>query len=166
MNRLRLLLLLAAPLPVLFPAGCQSAKPLEKPPLIARLFLEVRPGEPGVPLQLPVSKVSIVVGAKPVFVEYDVRNAEVARVDLGHCLLLQFSPAAVRDLYRLSVANVGRRLVLALNDAPVGTHRIERAMTDGEVLVFVEKPDADLPAIVEQLKQTSAAIAAAAKTSG
>ncbi len=165
MNRLRVLLL-AAPLLILVPAGCQSAKHLEGPPLVARLFLEVQPGEPGVPVQLPVSKVSIVVGAKPVFVEYDLRNAEVARVDLGRCLLLRFSPAAARDLYRLSAANVGRRLVLALNDAPVGTHRIEQATPDGEVLVFVERPDADLPVIVERLKQTSAAIAAAAKKSG
>jgi hypothetical protein len=155
---LTLLLMLALP-------GCQSAKPPDYQPLVARFFLESRPGETGVPLQLPVSGVSITVGAKPVFVEYDIRNAELAKVDLGPCLLLQLTPAAARDLYRLSVASVGRRLVLVLNDAPAGVHRIERAMPEGSILFFVETPDTALPALVERLRRTSAGIAATAKKS-
>lgn len=147
---------------VLF-SGCQSAKPPEQPPLFARFYLEARSGEAGVPVQLPVSGVGITVGAKPVFSEYDVVNAEVARVELGSCLLLQLTPAAARDLYRLSVASLGRRLVLFLNDVPLGARRLEQAMPDGTILVFVERPDAELPALVERLKRTSAGIAAAGK---
>lgn len=131
-------------------------------PLVARLFLESRPGEAGLPLRLPVSGVIVNVSAKPVLVEYDLRNAEAARVDLGPCLLLQVSPAAARDLYRLSVSAMGRRLVLVLNDEPVGVHRIEQALADGTILVFVERPDAELPGLVERLKRTTADIAVAA----
>ena len=58
---------------------------------------------------------------------------------------------------------MGRRLVLTLNDEPVGARRIEQAMNDGTILVFVERPDADLPALVERIKRTSADIVASAK---
>lgn len=146
-------------------AGCQSAKTPEFKPLVARLYLEARPGEAGVPLKLPVSGVTINVGVRPVFAEYDIQNAELAKVDLGTCLLLQLTPAAAHDLYRLSVVGHGRRLVLVLNDFPAGTHRIDQAMPDGTVLVFVETPDAELPALVERLKRTAAGITAAAKKS-
>jgi len=133
--------------------------------MVVRFFLETRPGEAGVSLHLPVSGVSVVVAAKPILVEYDILNAEVAHVELGNCLMLQFTPAAARDLYRLSVASVGRRLVLTLNDEPVGARRIEQAIADGTVLVFVERPDADLPALVGRIKRTSADIVAASKKS-
>jgi hypothetical protein len=143
-------------------AGCATPRPPAYEPLVARLYLEAKPGETGVPLRLPVSEVSITVAPKPVFVEYDLRDAAVARVDLGQCLLLRFSPAAARDLYRLTAANPGRRLVLLLNEQPAGVHRIESAVADGTLLVFVERPDAELPALAERLRRTSTDIAAAA----
>ncbi len=149
---------------VLFLSGCQSSpKPATYEPLIVRFFLETRLGEAGVPLHLPISGVGVTVAAKPILVEYDILNAEVARVELGNCLLLQFTPAAARDLYRLSVASMGRRLVLTLNDEPVGARRIEQAIGDGTILVFVERPDAELPGLVGRIKRTSADIVAAAK---
>ncbi len=146
-------------------SACHSAPAPAQAPLAARLYLETRPGEAGVPVRLPVSGVEIAVGAKPVFTEYDLVNAEVARVELGPCLLLQFSPAAARDLYRLSVASIGRRLVLLVDGAPLGVHRIEQALPDGNVLVFIERPDAELPGLVQRLKHTSADLAAAANKS-
>ena len=162
MNRPRLLLSIGLMLGL---AACTSPKPAAYQPVVVRFFLETRPGEAGVLLQLPVSGVGITVAAKPILVEYDVLNAEVARVELGNCLLLQFTPAAARDLYRLSVASMGRRLVLTLNDEPVGARRIEQAIGDGTILVFVERPDAELPGLVERIKRTSADIVAAAKKS-
>ncbi|NBR58456.1 MAG: hypothetical protein EBT89_04745 [Opitutaceae bacterium] len=142
--------------------GCQSPEPIARP-LIARFFLEVRPGEAGLPLTLPVSGVTITVNPKPVIVENDIINAEHAQVDLGPCLLLQFTPAAGRDLYRLAVTQHGQRLVLVLNDAPVGARRLEPAMAAAGVLIFIETPATDLDAQVARLKRTAAAIAAAAR---
>lgn len=148
--------------------GCRTTAtaPAASPPLVARFYLETRTNEVAVPLTLPQSGVTILVSPKPVLVEYDVVNAEVARVELGLCLLVQLSPAAARDLYRLSVGAVGRRLVLALNDEPLGARRIEAAMGDGTVLLFLETPDDRLPDIVEQLKRTSADIAASSRKAG
>ncbi len=61
------------------------------------------------------------------------------------------------------MAGIGRRLVLFLNDEPVGAQRIRETMVDGVILIFVEKPDAELPALVARLRRTTADIAAAAK---
>ncbi len=146
-------------------AGCRTTaeKPADYEPLVARLFLEARSDEVAVPVTLPQSGVAIALAPKPVLVEYDIVNAEVAQVELGRCLMLQLTPAAARDLYRLSVGAQGRRLVLALNDQPLGARRIEAAMSDGVVLIFVEVPDDRLPEMVERLKRTSADVAAAAR---
>ena len=143
--------------------GCQSPPPASFQPVAVRFFLETRPGEPGVPVQLPQSGVTLRVGARPVLGEFDVVNAEVAQVELGRCLMVQLTPAAARDLYRLSAGAQGRRLVLTLNDRVLGARRIDQTMADGTVLVFVELPDERLPALVGRIKRTSTAIALAAR---
>ena len=156
MIRFRLLLL-----PVLLLLnGCQTPEPspLDQP-LVARFYMEARPGTPGVAVQLPVSKVALNINPKPVLVEYDIANVEFAKVDLGWCLYFQFNSAAARDLYRLSAANLGGRLVLTLNDTPIGARRLDQAIADGGLLIFVELPNEELPPITERLKRTTAAFA-------
>lgn len=158
MIRSRLLLVLCPVLLLL--NGCQTAEPspLDET-LVARFFMEVRPGTPGVTVQLPVSKVTLNINPKPVLVEYDITNVEFAKVDLGWCLYFQFNPAAARDLYRLSAANLGGRLVLTLNDTPIGVRRLDQPIAEGGFLIFLEVPNEELPPIAERLKRTSAAIA-------
>lgn len=163
MNRRRFTLFSAGLLLLAWLGGCQTAKvPTDYEPLVARFFIEAKTNEASIALQLPVSGVSIAVNPRPVIVEYDIVNAEMARVEMGACLMVQLTSAAARDLYRFSVSNQGRRLVLSLNDAPFGVRRIEQAMTEGAILIFVEVPDAELPQLVNRLKRTSADIAAAA----
>jgi hypothetical protein len=164
MIRARSLVTLIALVAAVSFAGCQSSNRAGNyEPLVARFYLESKPGETGTVVSLPVSGVEIVVNPKPVIVEYDIANAEVARVDLGECLWVQLTRAAARDLYRLSVAGMGRRLVLSLNDSPVGARRIEQTMADGVIVTFVEAPDAELPLLVNRLKRTSANLAAVAQ---
>ncbi len=146
-------------------SGCATAPEPAKDyaPLVARFYLETKSGEAGVAVTLPQSGVTITVSPKPVVVEYDIANAEVAQVDLGRCLFVQLNGSASRDLYRLSVGAIGRRLVLAVNDRFVGARRIEAAMEGGAILTFVELPDAELPGLVERLKRTSGDLAEAAR---
>ncbi len=141
--------------------ACQTSSPKEPAtaPLIARFYLEAKPDEAAVTVHLPQSGINLNVAPKPVFSEYDLSDAEIARVELGLCLQVKFTPAATRDLYRLSVPAQGRRLVLSLNDEFLGVHRIEHAMADGLVLIFIEVPEERLPALVKQLKNTSAELA-------
>jgi len=143
----------------LLSSGCQSKKPREEPPLVARFYLELKPGEPGVSLDLPRSGLTIGVQRKPVLVEYDILNAEVAQVELGRCLLVQLTPAAANDLFRLTANARGRRLVLLLNDQPIGARRIDDAIADGNLLIFLEIPDADLPQVVRRLRATAGELA-------
>lgn len=142
---------------LVFLPGCQSTPPDPmNEPLVARFFLEARPGEAGLPVQLPISKLGVTLNPKPVFVETDILDADLTRVKLGWCMLVRFTPAAARDLYRLSVANPGRRLVLTFNGQPAGVRRIDEVMAQGVLLIFVEVDDVNLPPLVERLKRTSA----------
>jgi hypothetical protein len=152
--------LLALLFGLLLLSGCQSKLPDPmNDPLVARFFLETRPGEAGLAVQLPVSKLDLTVNPKPVFVETDIIDADLIRVKLGWCMMIRFTPAAARDLYRLTVGNQGRRLVLAFNDQPAGARRIDEVMGQGGLLIFVEVDDVNLPPLVERLKRTSADIA-------
>lgn len=156
-NLVALTLILAA----LAFSACQTSprQPAASAPLIARFYLETKPNEVAVTVRLPQSGISLNVAPKPVFSEYDISTADIARVELGLCVLVKLTPAATRDFYRLSVPAQGRRLVLSLNDVFLGVHRIERAMADGVVPVFLEVRDDQLPELVKQLKNTSSDLA-------
>lgn len=148
---------------VVLMAGCQSA-PEEKNYVttLARFFLET-PSDRSVSVTLPQSGVQVAVGSKPVFTEGDIVNVELMQVDLGKCLMFQFTSSAARDLYRVTASNQGKRLVLVINDVAVGARHIERPLLEGALLVFVEVPDVALPALVENLKKTSGTLQRAAR---
>lgn len=138
--------------------GCQStAAPRDYTAMSARFFLEAANAD-GTPLILPQSGVRLSVNSKPVITEGDIVNVELVQVDLGKCLLIQLTPPATRDFYRLSVAHQGRRLVMMVNDRAIGARRIDGAITNGVVYVFVEVPEEDLPALVHNLKESSVAM--------
>ena len=136
-------------------AGCSSAPaPLARTTL-ARFFLESR-DQTGARTILPQSETVIFVAAKPVLTEFDLVDVEISETELGKCLSFRFTAAAARDLYRLSVVNVGQRLVLTVDGNAMGARRIQRPVDDGRLLVFVETPDDRLPALQESLQKTSA----------
>lgn len=156
MKRITIHLLVAAGLALA--GGCASSSgPKPGADTLARFHLESPPGQ-GTPVALPRSQVGLMVNPKPVITEGDVVNVELVQVDLGRCLMFQLTPAAARDFYRLSGSNQGRRLVLFLNGTAVGARRIDGAITDGVVFVFVELPEEELPALVERLKRTAVAV--------
>jgi hypothetical protein len=96
------------------------------------------------------------VSSKAIITEGDIVDAEVAQLELGRCLLLRVTPAAARDLYRLTVLNQGRRMVLALNGVALGARQIDGPFAEGTVLIFVEITDGELTTLVTDLKRTSA----------
>ena len=145
-------------LAMIFP-GCQSpGKPApDYTPTLARFFLETNDvGTTAV--DLPISGVHLIIGAKPVFTEGDIADVELMQVELGKCLMFQLTPSAARDLYQLTGASQGRRLVLMLNQVPIGARRIEAPLSDGRVFIFVEVADPALPVLVSNLKKTTAEI--------
>jgi hypothetical protein len=138
--------------------GCQSAAvPRDYTAMSTRFFLEAANAD-GTPVMLPQSGVRLSVNSKPVITEGDIVNVELVQVDLGKCLLIQLTPSATRDFYRLSVTHQGRRLVMTIDGETVGARRLDGVITNGVIYVFVEKPDAELPALVNNLKKSSVAM--------
>jgi hypothetical protein len=144
-------------------AGCQSSNERMVEPLVARFYMETHPNEAGAIVQLPVSKARLSVNPKPVLVEYDITGVNIVKVELGWCLQFIFTPAAARDLYRMSVTNQSRRLVLTFNDTAIGVRRLDQAMTTGSLLIFVELPNEDLPPLVDRIRRTSEGLQARGK---
>ena len=142
---------------LLFAAGCDSLDSTTRDftPTLARFFLETN-NTGASTVVLPISGVRVAIGDKPIFTEGDIVDVDLAQVDLGRCLLFHLTPSAARDLYRFSGANQGRRLVLVLNNVPIGARRIDSPINDGAVFVFAEVSDADLPVLATNLKKTSA----------
>lgn len=138
-------------------AGCRSmGEPTRDfTPTLARFFLETSDSGTAA-VELPLSGVRVTIGAKPVFTEGDILDVELMQVELGKCLMFQLTPAAARDLYRLTGSSQGRRLVLMLNQVPVGARRIDAPLVDGRIFVFAEVSEAALPVLVTNLKKTTA----------
>ncbi len=151
------LLFAGATFVALMSAGCRSPGDAARDftPTLARFFLETTDAGTAA-IELPISGVRVAIGAKPVFTEGDILDVDLMQVELGKCLMFQLTPAAARDLYRLTGSNQGRRLVLMLNQVPVGARRIDAPLADGRVFMFVEISDAALPVLVTNLKKTTA----------
>lgn len=141
-------------------AACQTA-PRDPAPTIARFYLESADPRAAT-VELPQSGLKLGLAPTPAITEGDIVNVEIAQVELGRCLMFQLTPAAARDLYRFTAANQGGRLVLTINGAAFGARRIDAPIADGALLVFAELPDSALPALVANLKQTSAGLQRAA----
>lgn len=139
-------------------SGCQSTTTVEEDfePVIARFAVEATP-EISVAefVTLPQSGVRIPVYPSIGFSELDIANVELVRVDLGLCLLFEFTPEATRTLFRVSGANIGRRLVLSLNGQPIGARLLEGPIADGRLLIFAEMNDEELTDTAVNLKKTA-----------
>lgn len=138
-------------------AGCGSLNSPTRDftPTLARFFLETSDVKAST-VVLPVSGARIAIGDKPVFAEGDIVDVDLVQVELGRCLLFHLTPSAARDFYRLSGSSQGRRLVLVLNNVPVGARRLDAAIGDGAVFVFVEVSDTELAVLATNLRKTSA----------
>lgn len=135
--------------------GCHSfgEKKRDFTPTTARFFLEST--EANAPtVALPISGLKVAISASPVLTEGELSRVEIVQVELGRCLLFQTTPYSVNELYRVTGANQGRRLVLMLNQLPMGSRRIEGPMADGRLLIFVEVADAALPELVTNMNKT------------
>lgn len=133
-------------------AGC-TTKPGPEGLAIPRFYLESTDPH-ATEIVLPVSGVRLPVSANPVFSEADIVNVELVEVDLGHCLLFQFTPEAARALHRVSGSHQGRRLVLTINGQPVGVRIIDAPFASGNLLTFTELPDEHLVGMAVRLKKS------------
>ena len=140
-------------------AGCQ-ARTASLGPITterARIYLEAAEDSARV-VTTPRSGVQLTIGSKPVFTEHDIAKVSIAHLDQGQCLAIQFTSLAARDLQRITAENPGRKLVLMLGDVAFGARQTEKPLDRGVLMIFVEAPDSALPALVDNLNATSAAV--------
>ncbi len=125
---------------------------------IPRLMIEKRGvnygAMSGVELRLPFSRAEILVDKEPLVNEFEIRNVELVKVELGMALLLQMTEKGSRDLFRGTVTGNGGYIVLTINGNPIGIRRIEGAIDNGNFYTFVELPDEGLSQLVFNIKET------------
>jgi hypothetical protein len=105
-------------------------------------------------MRLPKSGEQIQVVRTPVLDFTHLHNVHLIQVDLGMCLLFQMNEQGARDLFRLTLENPGRRLVLTLNGMPVGMRLIEGNIRDGMLFMFVDYTDEVLPELTMRLQES------------
>jgi hypothetical protein len=88
----------------------------------------------------------------------------MVKVDLGAALLLKLNDAGARKLYRSSVSKKGSRLVLVVNDKPIGSRRLDGAIMDGDYYTFVELDAEELGEMVLAIKGSISYLQAKAKS--
>jgi hypothetical protein len=136
--------------------GCATNQDKDYEPMLARFYVETNPREGySDALVLPLSQAVIPIEPKPVFSELDIVAVDMVQVDLGLCLRFTLTPAAGRDLYRLSVNNLGRRLVLTINNAPLGVRVMNDPLSFGVILIFLEVSDEELNRVALNLQSTT-----------
>jgi hypothetical protein len=149
--------------------GCLVSTPETPENLqVARLYLETVSMNYGaisnMSLKLPQSGTEIKVFQEPLFNEFDIIDAEMVKVDLGAALLLKLNDAGARKLYRSSVSKKGSRLVLVVNDKPIGSRRLDGAIMDGDYYTFVELDAEELGEMVLAIKGSISYLQAKAKS--
>lgn len=144
-----------------FLTACQKDSTLENP-TVPRLMIETRGVNYGAmggnTVTLPVSGTTIPIRAQPLVNEFDIRNVEMVKVDMGVAMLLQVGGQGARDLYRGSVSHMGGRIVLMVNGTAIGARRIDRPIQDGNLYTFVEVDEEELGQLVLDIKKTLAQI--------
>lgn len=136
--------------------GCNSStKKKNFDVTVARFFLEANDGETFASATLPVSGVQIAINSKPIVTEYDFTGVQIAESDLGKFLVFNLTSDATRDVYRITGNNQGKRLVLFINDRPVGARIIDRPFNTGAISVFAAIPDDLLKELAKNMNETS-----------
>ncbi|MFP4070122.1 MAG: hypothetical protein ACOC4K_05465 [Verrucomicrobiota bacterium] len=141
------------------PTGCKREKIDDENLKIPRLMVETRGqsyGGSGEVVRLPVSGSTIPIQTTPAVNEFEIRNVELVKVEMGMALLIQTTDLGARALYRATVTNMGGRIVLTINGNAVGARRIDGAISDGNLYTFVEVPEEDLGQLVLDIRETIA----------
>jgi hypothetical protein len=137
-------------------SGCVSkSKKRDFEPTVVRFFVESPGGEAFSTATLPTSGVSIAVNSKPIIVETDIVRVDVSRGEFGAFLVFYLTQSAARDAYRLTGINQGRRLVIVINDQPLGARVIDRPFGEGIIATYVEVPEDQLAKLVKGINGTS-----------
>jgi len=152
----RLLLLPLVCLGLFTAGGCASKSKKDYPVNVVRFLLEATNAQDAAGVaRLPQSGVSISVGPKAYFTEYDIEACDVVNNELGKALAFKLTTAASRDLFKMSIPNQGKRIVAVLNGRPVGARRIDGAFSQGYIVTYFEVPESELEDLAKNITRSS-----------
>lgn len=138
--------------------GCRSFRGEDFPYHVARFYVEtseIYPEQFRTPVTLPYSEETIQIDPNIKIAEFDIVGTDVFEAELGMAIAFFLSPEAARDVRMLTYNNQGRRLVLVVNEAPVGAKMITEGIEDGAIRMYLEYPDEDLEELADYIARTS-----------
>jgi hypothetical protein len=144
----------------LFGSACHSNSDLPK--YVTEFYMEA-PKDSGIAFTLPISKLTYHRMADS-FLDLSM----VTGVDQGHvtvnlpdgtsqqkpCVIFYFNDDGRERLNMASAANPQRRIFLYLNEKPIGVRPIDQPIDTGQLFLFMEVTDKDLPTYVADLKKS------------
>jgi hypothetical protein len=144
----------------LFGSGCHTSTPLPK--YVTEFYMEA-PNPSGVAFTLPISQL-IYHRMADSFLDLSM----VTGVDQGHvtlnlpdgssqakaCVIFYLNDDGRERLNMASAANPQRRIFLFLNEKPIGVRPIDQPIESGQLFMFMEVTDKDLPTYVADLKES------------
>ena len=94
-------------------------------------------------VRMPLSRLEFIVTRKPVIWEAQIADVQMVQVASGeYALRFIFDDYGTRELYRQSVQNLGRRMVVEINGKAMGARQFDGAISNGVYYTFMEmKPD-------------------------
>lgn len=104
-------------------------------------------------ITLPRSGLTYVVRRDPIILERNIQQVDLVRVDSGRLALrFQLDAEGKQNLYRASVANRGRALILTINNLPTGARLLDGPIADGVLYTFTELQPSELEEIATELQ--------------
>lgn len=135
--------------------GSSGSKKKDYDTVAVRFLFEADQRDAGALIRLPTSGTTVRVQPKSLFTEYDITKVDVVSNEFGPALLFQLTSAAARDLFRQTLTAQGRRIVTTVNGQPIGAVRIDRPISQGVILTYVELPPEDLIQLASDITRTS-----------
>ena len=157
----RLFFVLSLLLCLVVVTGCRSFRRDDFPRQVARFYVETSERYPErfrVPVTLPYSEATIQIDPRIRIAEWDLVMVDVFEAELGPALAFTLTSDAARDVRILTYNNQGRRMVLLVNEVPVGAKLISRGIEDGVIRMYLEVPDEDLEDLATNIVKTSALV--------
>lgn len=139
-------------------SGCRTFSRDDFPRQVARFYVETSEMYPErfrVAVTLPYSESTIQIDPRVQIAEWDIDDVRVFETELGFAMAFFLTTDAARDIQMLTYSNRGRRLVLVVNEVPVGAKMIDRGIEDGIVRMYLEVPDEELEDLAINITKTS-----------
>lgn len=108
--------------------------------------------------KLPMSGVAIHVFSQPIFTEFDIDSAELREGLGGKIIVFRMDERAAYNLFSTSVMHADKRIILECNGEVVGITTFSSSLTDGVIIIYPERTDAELADLVAKINETAAAV--------